>query len=93
MLIEQRDVSITDQTPVQYQAGNVKGSTANHDGSRLSFRSGKSQVISSNGFTDIKHHNGKRVGGTAPTAVGGRIPQQPVFVPAGKILTPLSSGC
>lgn len=80
MSIEKISTPLADQTRLNHQSEANNIGSAAHDGSRASFRGGLAEVVS-------LHRNGKRIGGSLPTALGGRIPQHPVFVPAGQKLT------
>jgi len=82
---------VSDQAHSHHQPGNVERSTEGSDGTLTVSRSAMAKVLSFDKFTDTKRRGGKRAGGLLPTALGGRVPQHPVFVPAGHSLTSSSS--
>ena len=80
--------SVTNQAHSGRQLGRVEKRTAIRDGFLATSRTGVAAIVVSDAFTIEKDRSGKRVRKSLPTALGGRIPQQPVFVPAVQKLTP-----
>jgi len=85
--------SVTDHSHSLDRPVNLERSTAVSDGVLTTSRSGMAEVISLTNFKDTKDSGGKRVSGSLPTALCGRIPQHPIFVPAGQRPTSSSSRC
>ena len=83
--------SVTDQSHSGLQLGRTDKHTAIRDGFLTTSRSGEAAIVSFDAFAIEKTRSGKRVRGSLPTARGGRIPQQAVFVPAGQKAIPSPS--
>ncbi len=82
--------STSDPSDSHHQPGNLGNST---EGSDFTLSVSESAMANDlNKLPDTKRRGDRRVGGFLPTALGGRIPQHPVFVPAGQKLTSSSSG-
>ena len=88
MLGDKFSDSVTNQSHSGRQLGRVEKRTAIRDGFLATSRTGVAAIVVSDAFTIEKDRSGKRVRESLPTALGGRIPQQPVFVPAVQKLTP-----
>jgi len=84
--------SVTEQPHFRQQLGRTKKHDAIRDGSSTCSRPGDAAVVPFYAFDIEGPRRGKRVRGPLPTALCGRIPQQPIFVPAGKISPRLPAG-
>jgi len=88
MLSNKFSDSVTDQSHSRLRLGHTDKHTAIRDGFLTTSRSGEAAIVSFDAFAIEKTRSGKRVRGSLPRALGGRIPQQPVFVPAGQKAIP-----
>ena len=88
MLGDKFSDSVTNQSHSGRQLGRVEKRTAIRDGFLATSRTDVAPVVVFDAFAVEKPRSGKRVRESLPTALGGRIPQQPVFVPAVQKPTP-----
>jgi hypothetical protein len=88
MLSDKFSDSVTNQSHSGHQLGRAEKRTAIRDGFLAPSRTGVAAIVVFDAFTIEKARSGKRVRESLPTALGGRIPQQPVFVPAVQKPTP-----
>ena len=79
---------VTNQSHSGHQLGRVGKPTAIRDGFLATSRTDVAAIVVFDALTIEKPRCGKRVRRSLPTALGGRIPQQPVFVPAAQKPTP-----
>ena len=73
-----------EQSPSHHLPERTCKHPANRDGLRTSSRADMAADVSFTQLTHVKSRGGKRLAGSCPTALGGQIPQHPVFVPAGQ---------
>jgi hypothetical protein len=74
-----------------YQADNMQRSTAVRDGALAVPRNARAEDLSVENHTETSLRNYRKGVASCPRALGGRIPQHPIFVPAGQKPTSSSS--